>query len=103
MYRVQIIDHNPSKMHLFSRDLRVAGLLFSQPVFWGRGLPRCYLGNPVWAELPFPLWRGMGSVGTSVLGLLFSGGFPRLFRQSEQKRPFPTLCLRAERSQFVLQ
>ena len=76
MYRVQIIDQNPSKMHLFSWDLRVAGLLFSQPVFCGRGLPRCYSGNPVWAELPCPLWRGMGSVGTSFLGLLFSGGFP---------------------------
>ena len=34
MYRVQIIDHDPSKMHLFYRDLRDVGLLFFQPIFW---------------------------------------------------------------------
>ena len=76
MYRVQIIDQNPSKMHLFSWDLRVAGLLFSQPVFWGRGLPRCYSGNPVWAELPCAPVAGDGLSGNQSLGLLFSGAFP---------------------------
>lgn len=69
MYRVQIIDHNPSKMHLFSRDLRVGGLLFSQPVFWGRDLPCCYSGSPVWAELPCPpVARDDGLSGNQVLG-----------------------------------
>jgi len=64
-------------VHLFSGDLRVAGLLFSQPVFWGRGLPRCYSGNPVWVELPCPPVAGSGLSRNQSLGLLFAGGFPR--------------------------
>ena len=34
---------------------RVVGFLIFQPAFWGRGLPRWYSGNPVWAESPCPL------------------------------------------------
>jgi len=67
--RVQIIDHSPSKRHLFYRDFRVVGLLFSQPVFWGRGLLHYYSGSPVWAELPCPLWGGWAQ------WKLFWGGF----------------------------
>jgi len=60
MYRVQITDHNPSKMHLFSRDFRVAGLLFSQPVFWGRGLLCCYSGQPCLGRVALPPVVGDG-------------------------------------------
>ena len=55
MYTVQIIDQDPSKMHLFYRDLRDVGCLFFSACLLGRGLPQRYSGSPVWAELPCPL------------------------------------------------
>ena len=54
MYRVQIIDHNPSKMLLFYRDLRAVGLLFFQPVFWGRVL-LLLLRQPCSGSIALPL------------------------------------------------
>jgi len=80
-------------MHLFSWDLMVPGLLFSQPVFWGKGLPRCYSGNPVWAELPCAPVVGDGLSGNQSLGLLFSGAFPwQLSTSLPRVRAEETIC-----------
>ena len=60
----QIIDWDPGSAYLFYRDLRDVGYLIFQPAFWGRGLPRRYLGNPVLVESPCPLG---GEVGMGTL------------------------------------
>jgi len=75
MYIVQIIDHNPSKIHLFYRDIRVAGLLFSACLL-GEEPATLLLRQPCLGRVALPPVGWMGSVKTGFLRLLFSGGFP---------------------------
>ena len=63
---------------------RVVIWLFFQPVFWGRGLPCYFSGNPAWAS-----WGDGLSGNRFSVCLLFPGGFPYLFWGSEQKWPTP--------------
>jgi len=102
MYRVQIIEHNPSKMHLFYRDLRAVASCSPSLSSGGGACHAVTQATLSRVALP-PVGGGMGSVNTSFLGLLFSGRFLCLLSESEQKRSFPTLCLRTERLPSVLQ
>jgi len=81
---------------------RVVVHLFFQPVFWGRGLPAVSQVTLPVHSCPVPCQMGGLSGNWSSVWLLFPGGFPLLFRGSEQKWPQPNLWPRAEKSQSAL-
>ena len=58
MYTVQIIDQDPSKMHLFYRDLRDVGFLFFQAALLGEGPATQILKQPCLGRVALPLGGG---------------------------------------------
>ena len=81
MHRAQVIDQDPSTVHLFFRDVRDVGFLIFQPAFWGKGPASLILRQPCLAGGSLSPARGvgMGTMQTGISWLLFSGGFPWQF------------------------
>ena len=58
MYRAQIIDQDPSNVHLFYKDVRDVGFLIFQPVFWGERPAALILRQPCLGRVALSPMRG---------------------------------------------